>query len=59
MALEQPGPGEGFSTNITFVTEVVSQDVHGECRHGNIHFTTHVTFFGIVGIQATMCLLMP
>ena len=40
VTLQQPGAGEGLAAHGTLVFEVVGQDVHGECRHGDIDFVT-------------------
>ena len=58
VALQEPGPGKGFSTYVTFVAQVVSQDVHGQSRHGDVTFTTDMAFLGIAGIKTPMCLLV-
>ena len=40
------------------MTQVVCQNVHGECRHGDIHLPANVTLLGIGRIQAAMGLLV-
>ena len=59
MTLEQPRSGEGLPTHIALVTQVVCQDVHGEGRHGDVHLAADVALLSIVGIQASMSLLVP
>ena len=59
VALQEPGPGKGFSTYVAFVAQVVSQDVHGQGGHGDIHLTANMAFLGTVGIKTTVRLLVP
>ena len=47
VTLQQPGPGESFTTELTLVVEVVGEDVHGEGGHADIHLAADVTLLGI------------
>lgn len=58
VTLEKPRSGKGLATNGTPMTQVVCQNVHGECRHGHIHLPANVTLLGIGRIQAAMGLLV-
>lgn len=58
VALQEPRSGECFPTDIAFVIEVVGQNVHGKCGHGNVALSTNMTFLGISRIQATVGLLV-
>lgn len=40
------------------MAQIMSQDVHGQGWHGDIHLAAHMAFFGIVGIKTPMRLLM-
>ena len=48
VTLEQPGPGEGFSTNIALVAEVVGQDVHLQGGGGHVLLMTNVAGLSVV-----------
>ena len=59
MALQQPGPGESFTTELTLVVEVVGEDVHGEGRHADVHLVADVALLSVVGVQAPVGLSVP
>ena len=56
MALQQPGPGESFPTELTLVVEVVGQDVHGQGGHADVHLVTDMALLSIIRVQAPVCL---
>ena len=58
MSLQEPGPGESFATNVTFVTEVVCEDVHGERRHGDVAFAADVALLRVAGVEGAVGLLV-
>ena len=58
VTLEKPRSRKCLATNGTPMTQVVCQNVHGECRHGHIHLPANVTLLGIGRIQAAMGLLV-
>ena len=47
MPLKQPRSGECLSTKLTFVVEVVSEDVHTQSWHADIHLAANVTLLGV------------
>lgn len=56
--LKQPGPAEGFAAHVTFVLEVVSEDVHGQCRHGHVNLVAAGTFACHLAVKAAVGLLV-
>lgn len=46
MPLQEPRPTESFTAHITFVKKLVRQNMHGQCRHGDISFTAVFTALG-------------
>ena len=58
VALQQPGPREGFPTDVALVVEVVGEDVHGEGRHAHVHLPAHPALLGRAGAQAQVGLLV-
>ena len=59
MTLQQPGPGESFPTELALVVEVVSEDVHGEGWHGDVHLPADMALFSVAGVQRPMGLFVP
>lgn len=49
--LQQPGPGKGLATKLTLMVEVVSEYVHRQGGHADIHLVTDVALLGIVAVQ--------
>ena len=58
VALKEPRPAEGFAAHIALVLEVVGEDVHGQRRHGHVHFITGGTLAGHLAVQAAVRLLV-
>lgn len=58
VALQEPGPTEGFAAHRAFMLQVVGQHVHGQCRHGHVHFVAGGTLPGLLAVQATVSLLV-
>ena len=59
MALQEPWSGKGLVTNRALVVEVVSEDVHGEGWHGDVHLSTHMALFSMAGVKRPMGLFVP
>ena len=47
VTLQQPGPGESLSTDITLVVEVMSEDVHAEGGHADVHLIADLALLGV------------
>ena len=47
VTLQQPGPGESLSTDITLVVEVMSEDVHAEGGHADVHLVADLALLGV------------
>ena len=58
MTLEKPRSGESFATDVALVVETVSQDVHGEGRHADVHLPAHQALLGGARAQAQVGLLV-
>ena len=58
MSLQEPGPGESFATDVTFVTEVVSENVHGKSWGADIHLVTNVARLGVLLGESFVSLTM-
>lgn len=58
VTLKEPRSAEGLAAHIAFVLEVVGEDVHGQCGHWHIHFTTGGTLAGHLAVQAAVRLLV-
>ncbi len=58
MALKQPRSREGLSAHVALVVKIVCKNVHGERRHRDVHLAANVTLFGVVAVQASVCLLV-
>ena len=58
VALEQPGPTEGFVAHSALVLQVVGQHVHGQRRHGHVHLVARGTLPGLLAVQAAVSLLV-
>lgn len=59
VALQKPRPRESLPTNIALVVEVVSEDVHAEGRHRDVHLGADVALLGIVGVEGPVGLPVP
>ena len=59
VALQQPGPGESFPTELTLVVEVVGEDVHLEGRGAHVHLVADVARLGRLRGQLLVGLLVP
>ena len=51
VSLQQPGPRKGLATELTLMVQVVSENVHRQGRHADIHLVTDVALLGIVAVQ--------
>lgn len=58
VTLKEPRPAEGLAAHIALVLEVVGEDVHGQRRHGHVHFITGGTLPGHLAVQAAVRLLV-
>ena len=58
MTLEKPRSGESFATDVALVVETVSQDVHGEGRHADVHLPAHQALLGCARAQTQVGLLV-
>ena len=58
MALQQPGPGKCFTTELALMVEGVGEHMHREGRHADIHLVTDVALLGIVRVKAPVSLPM-
>lgn len=58
VTLEEPRAAEGLAAHLALVLEVVGEDVHGQRRHGHVHFVTGGTLAGHLAVQAAVCLLV-
>lgn len=58
VTLKEPRATEGLAAHIALVLEVVGEDVHGQRRHGHIHFITGGTLAGHLAVQAAVRLLV-
>jgi len=47
VALQQPRPRESLSTDITLVVEVMSEDVHAEGGHADVHLVADLALLGV------------
>ena len=56
VALQQPRPGESLSTDITLVVEVVSEYMHAEGRHADVHLVADVALLGVPRVEGAVCL---
>ena len=56
VALQQPRPGESFSTDITLVVEVVGEHMHAEGRHADVHLVADVALLGVPRVEGAVCL---
>ena len=56
MSLKQPRSGESFATKLAFMVEVVSENVHAEGWHADIHFAANVTLFCVGRVETPMSL---
>ena len=56
VALQQPRPGESFSTDITLVVEVVGEHMHAEGRHADVHLVADVALLGVLRVEGAVCL---
>ena len=51
VSLQQPGPRKGLATELTLMVQVVSENVHRQGGHADIHLVTDVALLGIVAVQ--------
>lgn len=58
VALQEPGPAEGFTAHRALVLQVVRQHVHGQCRHGYVHLVAGGTLPGLLAVQTAVSLLV-
>lgn len=58
VALQEPGPAEGFVTHCALVLQVVRQHVHCQRRHGDVHLVAGGTLPGLLTVQAAVSLLV-
>lgn len=58
VTLKEPRPAERLAAHVTFVLEVVGEDVHGQRRHGHVDFVTGGTLAGHLAVQASVRLLV-
>lgn len=58
VTLKKPRAAEGLAAHIALVLEVVGKNVHGQRRHGHIHFITGGTLAGHLAVQAAVRLLV-
>ena len=54
MSLQKPGSREGLVTHMALVLEVMSEEVHGESWHADIHFATMLTFLRLLTVQTPL-----
>jgi len=47
VTLQQPRPGESLSTDITLVVEVMSEDMHAEGGHADVHLVADLALLGV------------
>lgn len=47
VTLQQPGPRESLSTDITLVVEVMGEDVHAEGGHADVHLVADLALLGV------------
>jgi hypothetical protein len=58
MALQQPGPGEGFAAHAALVAQIVREQVHSHGRHGHVHLATRWATPCQLAVQAAVRLLV-
>ena len=58
VALKQPGPGEGFATDVASMAQVVGQDMHSQGGHRDVDFVACGTLFGQLRVDAAVGLLV-
>lgn len=58
VALQEPGPTEGFVAHRALVLKVMGQHVHGQRWHGHIHLVAGGALPGLLAVQAAMSLLV-
>jgi len=58
MSAEKPRSGERFGTDDAAVLEVMSKDVHGQCRHADVDLATVGALLGVLAVQTAVCLLV-
>lgn len=56
--LQKPWPAEGFATHMTFVLEVMGENMHGQRRHGHVDLVAGGTFACHLAVEATVSLLV-
>lgn len=59
VALQKPRAAEGFAAYVTFVLEVVGQQMHGHRRHGNVDFPTRGALLRHLAVYTSVRLLVP
>jgi len=47
VTLQQPRPRESLSTDITLVVEVMSEDMHAEGGHADVHLVADLALLGV------------
>ena len=47
MALQQPGPGKFFATDLALMVEGVGEQMHRGGGHADIHLVTDVALLGV------------
>ena len=55
MPLQQPGARERLAANLTFVAEVVGEEMHGERRHRYVDFVAMRAFLGALHSGWFLC----
>ena len=58
MTLQKPRPGESLPADVALVVEAVSQDVHGEGGHADVHLPAHQALLGRARAQTQVGLLV-
>ena len=58
MTLQKPRPGESLPADVALVVETVSQDVHGEGGHADVHLPAHQALLGCARAQTQVGLLV-
>jgi len=51
VALQQPGPRESLSTDITLVVEVMGEHVHAEGGHADVHLVADLALLGVPRVE--------
>lgn len=58
MTLKEPGSAECLAAYVALVAQVVSEHVHGECRHGYVRLMTGGALPGLLAVQTAVRLLV-